>query len=640
MQDGFYRVAAASPKVTVADPHANARAMAQLIRRAAGEGAGAICFPELSLTGATCGDLFRSRTLLQGAEAALAQLMADTADLDILCVVGVPVPRGGSLTDAVAVFHRGELLGLSTKTCLSSASGLSQSRHFTPGPQPYEALTFAGQETVLGPRLLFECENVEGLTLGAVPGEDLWASSSAGDLTAAGATVLLHPTAAPELAGRASRLREALQARSAQCLCAIVSAGAGWGESTTDLVFSGHDLMAENGALLGESPLFAEEETLLLADIDLERLTQERRRTDTWQDREEGDWLHLPFAYEEATLAAFRPRRVERRSPFLPEDPAQAEERCALLLTMQAAALATRLEKIHCRHLVLNLSGGLDSTLALLAAVRAFDRLKLPRTGIHTLTLPCFGTTSRTKSNAQQMAEALGVEFRTISIEKAVLQHFADIGQDPENYDVTFENAQARERTQVAMDVANQLGGLVLGTGDLSELALGWATYNGDHMSMYGVNASIPKTLVRHLVRYEADHTDNAALAAALRDVLDTPVSPELLPPKDGEIAQKTEELVGPYELHDFFLYYLVRYGFAPGKLYRMACRSFSGVYDPATVKAWLRTFLRRFFTQQFKRSCSPDGPKVGSVSLSPRGDWVMPSDASAALWLEEVDAL
>ncbi len=633
MKDGFYRVAAAAPTVTVGDPRANGREILALIRRGAEEGAGAICFPALALTGATCGDLFRSRTLLRGAEEALKQLMEETRELDILCAVGLPVAREGSLYAATAVFHRGQLLGLPVKQTISGASPLGEDRYFSPARQP-RVVAFAGQETLLGGVQVFVGENVPGLRLTVAPGEDLIAGQPF-----AGATVVLSPFAAPEVVNRALRLRRTAQEQSARLGCACVCAGAGWGESTTDFVFGGQRLVTENGATLAEDSFLSSDEALLLADVDLELLLQERRRGKLAISEPEDSDL-IPFTHEESTLAAFEPRRVERRSPFLPEDPAQAEERCALLLTLQAAALATRLEKIHCKTLVLNLSGGLDSTLALLAAIRAFDRLGLDRKGIHTLSLPCFGTTGRTKSNAQKMAEALGVDFREISIEKAVLQHFADIGQDPENTDVTFENAQARERTQVAMDVANQLGGLVLGTGDLSELALGWATYNGDHMSMYGVNGSIPKTLVRHLVRYEADHTPDKTLAAALYDVLDTPVSPELLPPKDGEIAQKTEELVGPYELHDFFLYYLVRYGFGPGKIYRMACRSFAGDYEPAVIKSWLRTFVRRFFTQQFKRSCLPDGPKVGSVSLSPRGDWVMPSDAAAALWLEEIDAL
>ena len=424
---------------------------------------------------------------------------------------------------------------------------------------------------------------------------------------------------------------------SGHLLCAYVYADAGPGESTTDMVFAGHDLIAENGTVLGESQLFTH--GLVTADIDLERLAQERRRMNTWQEQRDPAAVRVPFRYEEETLERFQPRRAFAKTPFVPQDRAGLESRCQLILTMQAQGLATRLSHIGCKSAVIGLSGGLDSTLALLVTVRAFDSLGLDRKGVHAVSMPCFGTTGRTKSNAQKIAQELGADFREVSIEKAVRQHFLDIGQEEDALDVTYENSQARERTQVLMDLSNRLGGIVIGTGDLSELALGWATYNGDHMSMYGVNASIPKTLVRHLVRYEAQRV-GGPLGEALFDVLDTPVSPELLPPKDGEIAQKTEELVGPYELHDFFLYYLLRFGFAPGKIYRMACQAFAGEYSPAVVKKWLSAFYRRFFTQQFKRSCLPDGPKVGSVTLSPRGDWRMPSDASWELWRQEIDGL
>ena len=615
----------------------NRRRILQLIRQGAEEGCGVVCFPELSLTGYTCGDLFRDRTLLAGAEQALAALLKDTADLDLVCVVGVPVPWQGALYNCGAVFHRGRLLGLPAKVCIPNYSEFYEARHFTPAPSAQE-ITYAGQRTWLGRGLLFPCENVPDLCLGVEICEDLWSPvPPSTDLARNGATVLLNPSCSDETIGKAEYRRELVCQHSGRLLAAYAYVDSGLGESTTDMVFAGHDMIAENGSLLEESRLFTT--GLLTADVDLERLSQERRRMNTWVPAQDRDVVRVSFRYEAATLEAFQPQRNFARTPFVPQDAAGLSDRCQLILTMQSVGLASRLSAIGGKVAVVGLSGGLDSTLALLVTARAFDRLGLDRKGIHALSMPCFGTTSRTKSNAQRIAEELGVSFREVSIEKAVRQHFWDIGQEETSLDVTFENAQARERTQVLMDTANRLGGIVIGTGDLSELALGWATYNGDHMSMYGVNASIPKTLVRHLVRYAADHSENR-LREALLDVLDTPVSPELLPPKDGEIAQKTEELVGPYELHDFFLYYMLRFGFAPGKIYRMACRAFAGEYDGPTVKKWLSAFYRRFFTQQFKRSCLPDGPKVGSVTLSPRGDWRMPSDASWTLWQQELEQL
>ncbi len=615
----------------------NRRRILQLIRQGAEEGCGVVCFPELSLTGYTCGDLFRDRTLLAGAEQALAALLKDTADLDLVCVVGVPVPWQGALYNCGAVFHRGRLLGLPAKVCIPNYSEFYEARHFTPAPSAQE-ITYAGQRTWLGRGLLFLCENVPDLCLGVEICEDLWSPvPPSTDLARNGATVLLNPSCSDETIGKAEYRRELVRQHSGRLLAAYAYVDSGLGESTTDMVFAGHDMIAENGSLLEESQLFTT--GLLTADVDLERLSQERRRMNTWVPAQDRDVVRVSFRYEAATLEAFQPQRNFARTPFVPQDAVGLSDRCQLILTMQSVGLASRLSAIGGKVAVVGLSGGLDSTLALLVTARAFDRLGLDRKGIHALSMPCFGTTSRTKSNAQRIAEELGVSFREVSIEKAVRQHFWDIGQEETSLDVTFENAQARERTQVLMDTANRLGGIVIGTGDLSELALGWATYNGDHMSMYGVNASIPKTLVRHLVRYAADHSENR-LREALLDVLDTPVSPELLPPKDGEIAQKTEELVGPYELHDFFLYYMLRFGFAPGKIYRMACRAFAGEYDGPTVKKWLSAFYRRFFTQQFKRSCLPDGPKVGSVTLSPRGDWRMPSDASWALWQQELEQL
>ena len=637
MRDGFFRVAAATPAVRAAQVAGNLRSIKELIFQAAEEGCGLVCFPELAVTAYTCGDLFRDAALLAAAEQGLAQLLEDTKELDILCAVGVPVPWEGALYNCAALFHRGRLLGLPAKEHIPNYGEFYEARHFTPAPDPV-TVAYCGQKVPLGKGLLFPCENVPGLTVAAELCEDLWgAQPPSAALAQNGATVVLNASCSDEVIGKAEYRRDLVKMWSGHLLCAYVYADGGPGESTTDMVFAGHDLVAENGALLGESQLFTH--GLTTADIDLERLVQERRRMNTWQARRDSAVVRVPFRYREETLQNFQPRRKFSPAPFAPRDQEGLTSRCQLILTMQAQGLATRLSHIGCKSAVIGLSGGLDSTLALLVTVRAFDRLRLDRKGIYAVSMPCFGTTGRTKSNAQKIAEELGVDFREVSIEKAVRQHFADIGQDMDCLDAAFENSQARERTQVVMDLANRVGGIAIGTGDLSELALGWATYNGDHMSMYGVNASVPKTLVRYLVRYEAEHSGER-LAQALFDVLDTPVSPELLPPKDGEISQKTEELVGPYELHDFFLYYMLRFGFAPGKIYRMACRAFEGAYAPETIKRWLATFYRRFFSQQFKRSCLPDGPKVGSVTLSPRGDLRMPSDASSQLWLEEIEKL
>ncbi len=637
MKDGFFRVAAATPEIVVASPEENAQRIGELIREAAEQGCGTVCLPELCLTAYTCGDLFHNQALLKGAERALEKLMEETKDLDILCMVGIPVASQGSLYNCAAVFHKGRLLGLPAKSFIPNYGEFYEARYFSPARPPKE-IVFCGQKTWLGEGLLFPCENVEGFTAGVEICEDLWdAEPPSIGLAKAGATVIFNPSCSNEVAGKAQYRRDLVRMWSGHILAAYVYADGGSGESTGDMVFAGHNIIAENAAVLGESQLFST--GLTVAEVDLEELLFERRRTNTWTDGEIMGQIRIPFRYGRTTLERFSPRRRFSRQPFVPQDPATREERCQLILTMQAQGLATRLKHISCKNAVVAFSGGLDSTLAALVTVRAFDILGLPRKGILTISMPCFGTTERTRRNAETMARELGVEFREQSIAKTVLSHFEDIGQDPANYDVTFENAQARERMQVAMDLANQRGGIVVGTGDLSELALGWATYNGDHMSMYAVNADVPKTLVRHLVSFEAQRL-GGALDEALRDVLDTPVSPELLPPKDGEIAQKTEELVGPYELHDFFLYHMLRHGFGPGKIYRMACRTFSEDYTPEVIKGWLRVFTRRFFTQQFKRSCLPDGPKVGTVAVSPRGDLRMPSDASAALWLKEIDEL
>ena len=636
MNDGFIRLGAATPAIHVADCAANADEICRIAREACEAGVNILCFPELCVTGYTCGDLFLEPVLLKGAEDALCRIMKETAALPILLAVGVPVEHKHQLYNCAAFLLKGELLGLVPKRNIPNYSEFYEARHFAPGPA-METVVYCGQEVSLGYDLLFTCDNFPGLTIGAEICEDLWVANPPSTCLAMnGATVLLNLSASDETIGKAAYRRELVKNQSARLLAAYVYADAGVGESSTDMVFAGQDLICENGALLAESEPYST--GFVYADIDIERLCQERRRMNTWTAPDVEDLLfEVSFTLPEASLCT--PERVFPCLPFVPSDTGDLDHRCRDILAMQAAGLRTRLAHTRCTCAVVGLSGGLDSTLALLVTVRAFDSLNLPRTGIQAVTMPCFGTTSRTRSNAEKLAAELGVSFSQVTIGKAVEQHFSDIGHDPDVHDVTYENSQARERTQVLMDIANQKNGLVIGTGDLSELALGWATYNGDHMSMYGVNASIPKTLVRYLVRYCA-LTGTPALREVLEDILDTPVSPELLPPVDGQIAQKTEDLVGPYELHDFFLYYMLRFHFTPGKIYRMAQRSFTGTYDDETIKKWLRTFYRRFFIQQFKRSCLPDGPKVGSVTLSPRGDWRMPSDACSKLWLDEIDRL
>ena len=626
--DGYVRIAAATPRVRVADCPHNTAEMEKMIRTAAENGAAAIVFPELSVTGYTCGDLFREKKLLESAKTCLLELIEKTKDLHILCAVGLPVADGGMLYNCAAVFCRGELLALPAKQNIPNFNETYEARYFAPAPE--DAVRFNG-EWFDSRDVLFELG--DGAVVGVEIGEDLWAANPPSTaLAQGGATVILNLSCTNEIVGRADYRRDLVRMQSGKVVCAYAYADAGFGESTTDMVFAGQRLICENAALVKESKPF--ENGILYGDVDVEKLLQERRRMSTW--KENNTCVLLETGME---MPDFETDRVMYPFPFIPKEENELKTRCESILQMQAAGLATRLSHIGCKTAVIGLSGGLDSTLALLVTARAFDLLGYPREGIRTVSMPCFGTTKRTKSNAQCLAEELKVDFREIPIAAAVEQHFKDIGHDPSVLDVTFENAQARERTQVLMDFANRFNGIVIGTGDLSELALGWATYNGDHMSMYGVNGSIPKTLVRHLVRHIA-LTGSDTLRRVLLDILDTPVSPELLPPKDGEIAQKTEDLVGPYELHDYFLYYILRFGFTPGKIYAMALRSFAGMYEAETIKKWLRIFYRRFFTQQFKRSCLPDGPKVGMVTLSPRGDFRMPSDASFRIWMEEIEIL
>ena len=629
MRDGFIRVAAATPRIQVADCAGNRDRILGLIRQAAADQVHIAVFPELCLTGYTCGDLFLSRTLLDGARRALCSLAEATRGLEIISIVGLPLADGAALYNVAAVIQDGRVLGFVPKQNIPNYAEFYEARHFSPGPSISVCL-FDGSEIPFGRNLLFCCEQMPELTLAVEICEDLWAARPpAIDHAEAGATIIANLSASDEVVSKAAYRRLLVQSQSGRLLCTYVYADAGEGESSTDLVFAGHNLIYENGRRLAESPLFSA--GLTTADTDIQMLVQDRRRQNTFISQAADSHRRIFFALAQTELALRRP--IPAR-PFVPSDPNDLAERCEEILSLQSAGLRKRLAHTGCKSVLVGLSGGLDSTLALLVAARAFDSLGLDRKGILAVTMPGFGTTSRTRQNAISLAEGLGVTFREIPIGDSVLSHFRDIGQDPAHHDVTYENAQARERTQILMDLANMTGGLVLGTGDLSELALGWATYNGDHMSMYGINSSIPKTLVRHLVRYAAGNADDQ-LRHTLLDVLDTPVSPELLPPAEDEIAQKTEQLIGPYELHDFFLYYTVRYGFTPAKILRLARLAFGSEYEPEQIRHWLEVFNRRFFAQQFKRSCLPDGPKVGSVTLSPRGDWRMPSDAVSRLWLD-----
>lgn len=636
MKDGFLKTATATPKLRVADPQYNATEIISTAKAAAEAGAKLCVFPELCITAYTCGDLFLQDTLLEGALNALSLIASGTRTLDIMLVVGLPIRYAGKLYNVGAVLQRGSVLGMVPKQNLPNYSEFYEKRHFTSGNDITEkTIRFADSEVPFGTDLLFTCENFPAFCLGIEICEDLWVPCPpSSTLAASGATVIANLSASDEIIGKANFRRELVKSQSARLLCAYLYADAGFGESTQDLVFAGHNLIAENGTLLGQSALFTS--GITYADIDLSRLLHERQRMNTFvASAHKLRTVHFSLESSDCDLA----HRTFPRMPFVPSDKQMLKARCEEILTLQATGLATRLQHTGAKTAVIGLSGGLDSTLALIVIVHAFDMLGLDRGDILAVTMPCFGTTNRTKSNAEKLAEAYGATLRTVDITASVTQHFADIGQSMDDLSVTFENAQARTRTMVLMNIANQTGGMVVGTGDLSELALGWATYNGDHMSMYGVNSSIPKTLVRHLTAYEADNVPNA-LRETLLDVLDTPVSPELLPPKDGEISQRTEDLVGPYELHDFFLYYMLRFGYAPKKIYRIAQKTFAGAYDSETILKWLKTFIRRFFSQQFKRSCLPDGPKVGTITLSPRGDWRMPSDAAAHLWLGQLELL
>ena len=641
MEQGFIRMAAATPKISVADPVRNREQIAGIMAEAAGRKAKVIVFPELCLTGYTCGDLFLQTSLLEEAKTQLMVLSHETRHMDLICFVGLPWEHNGKLYNVMAAISRGRVLGLIPKTFIPNYSEFYEARHFMPGHRKAVEISVQGmdgeEQTVpFGTELLFRCRQLPGLVIGGEVCEDVWMPDSPSIRHAlAGATVIVNASASDETTGKDQYRQSLVESQSAKLVCVYLYASAGEGESTTDLVFSGHNLIVENGNLLAQSTRFRNETTY--ADADLERIHSERRRMTCFEVSPDPGYREVHF---DLTPEYLRLERQIDPAPFVPDNQQDREKRCEEILAIQVMGLKKRLEHTCCSSAVVGISGGLDSTLALLVTVRAFDLLGISRQNIQAVTMPCFGTTDRTYGNACALVKQLGATLKEIRIQEAVTMHFRDIGQDSEVHDVTYENSQARERTQILMDVANQYGGMVIGTGDLSELALGWATYNGDHMSMYGVNASVPKTLVRHLVRYYADTCGDRTLADVLLDILDTPVSPELLPPENGVIAQKTEDLVGPYELHDFFLYYMMRFGYRPRKIYRIAKLAFSGTYDGETIGKWLKVFYRRFFSQQFKRSCLPDGPKVGSVALSPRGDLRMPSDASSRLWLEELEEL
>ena len=642
MRDGFVKVAAVTPEMRVADVAFNVDAcVAEASRACTEDGAAVVVLPELAITGYTCEDLFWQDALLDAAERGLADFAARTADLDALLLVGVPVRVNAKLYNCCAVVASGTILGVVPKRHIPTYNEFYEGRHFVPGTADVVPVDVAGQLDVpFGTSQLFSCEELPELVVAAEICEDLWVPEPPSIRHAlAGATLVCNLSASNALVGKADYRRELVRGQSARLVCGYVYASAGTGESTQDLVFSGHDLVAENGRLLAEGAPFGGGRAV--SEVDVRQLAAERRRMSTFQTAANAAQLDYHVSRFTLDVHHVHLTRWVDPHPFVPSDPTRRAERCEDVFAIQAHGLARRLAHTGSRRAVIGLSGGLDSTLALLVTVRAFDLLDLPRTGVVAVTMPGFGTTDRTHDNATKLADALGVELREINIAASVRQHFSDIGHDESVHDVTYENAQARERTQILMDVANQEGGLVIGTGDLSELALGWATYNGDHMSMYAVNASVPKTLVRHLVRYVADTCGSADEKDVLLDVLDTPVSPELLPATgDGKIAQRTEDLVGPYELHDFFLYEVLRHGAGPRKVFRLARHALGETYDDATILSWLRVFYRRYFAQQFKRSCLPDGPKVGSAAVSPRGDLRMPSDACSTLWLAELEAL
>ena len=636
MRQGFIKVAALTPKVTVADTQANRKEICRLMDEAEAKGAKILVFPELCITGYTCGDLFYQQVLLREAKKELLAIAKYTQRKDYLAFVGLPLEYNGKLYNVAAAVTQGKVLGLVPKTHIPNYNEFYERRHFAPGmKQPVPVALDEDTVVPMGTRVLFQCRQMPELKIGAEICEDVWAPNPPGvEHALAGATLLVNLSASDETTGKDMYRKSLVTGQSGRLICGYVYCSAGDGESTQDVVYSGHNLIAENGTLLAESRRFCNES--IYTELDMVRLNEERRRMSTFMTSDES-YINVEFSLKEEKTEL---TRFVDPAPFVPGNKADREKRCEEIFMIQAMGLKKRLEHTHAATAVVGISGGLDSTLALLVMVKAFDLIEKDHKDIVAVTMPGFGTTDRTYDNAVSLIKSLGVTFREVSIVDSVRVHFKDIGQDEAVHDVTYENGQARERTQILMDIANKSGGMVIGTGDMSELALGWATYNGDHMSMYGVNASVPKTLVRHLVCYYADTCADETLQKVLYDVLDTPVSPELLPPEDGKISQKTEDLVGPYELHDFFLYNMLRCGYAPAKVYRLARIAFEGKYDDEFILKWLKNFYRRFFAQQFKRSCLPDGPKVGTVAVSPRGDLRMPSDACGRIWMDEVDKL
>ena len=635
MKDGFVSVACGTPKLRLADCNYNAEQTFTLMRKAEKAGAKVLVLPELGLTGYSCGDLFYQDTLLRASEEALSTVLAATRNLEVVTAVGMPLRVNNKLYNCAVIIQKGTVLGVVPKTHLPNYGEFYEKREFATAPEENGTVTLLGKSVPFGNKLVFRCANMPDLALGFEVCEDMWAPCSpAVDLTAAGATVIGNLSASNDIIGKDSYRRQLVTMQSAKLLCGYVYTSAGEGESSSDVVFGAHQMIAENGTMLAERRF---DGGLLVSEVDVQKLCYERRRTQMF-DKTPAVW-EVPFSL---TLSETKLTRYVAPQPFVPEGKEDRDARCREILLIASLGLKQRLEHTGAKTAVVGLSGGLDSTLAVLITGLAMKMLDRPMTDIVAVTMPCCGTTDRTKNNAVILAERMGATLKTVDISASVRSHFKDIGHDMEDHSVTFENGQARERTQVLMDIANQTGGLVIGTGDLSELALGWCTYNGDHMSMYGVNCSIPKTLVRHLVGYLA--RDNAEkdqeLHDVLEDILDTPVSPELLPAVQGKISQKTEDLVGPYELHDFFLYYMLRWGFSPAKIYRLAVYALGKQYSRGVILKWLKTFYRRFFTQQFKRNCVPDGPKIGSVAMSPRGDWRMPSDAKMNLWQAELDTL
>lgn len=633
MKDGFIRVCAATPDIRVADCQYNEKNIMKLMDEAYAKQISVLVFPELCITGYTCGDLFLQDVLLSAAQDSLKHIVDHSTGMKMLVFVGMPFVHQGKLYNVAAAVCDGRLLGLVPKKNIPNYSEFYELRHFTPGEDECVDTSLGVK---MGSKMLFSCENVKNLIVAAEICEDVWVACPPSTQHAqAGATLIVNCSASDETTGKDIYRRALISGQSARLVCGYVYANAGEGESTQDLVFGGHNLVCENGNVLAQTKRF--KNGVAVADLDLQRLVNERRRMNTFYVHQEAGYEVVSFRLKEYDLEL---DRYYERTPFVPSSKNDRDARCEEILSIQAMGLKKRLAHTGCKNAVIGISGGLDSTLALLVTARAFDSLDIPRENITAVTMPCFGTTDRTYNNAVELTKRLGAALYEVDIKEAVRIHFRDIGQDENVHDVTYENGQARERTQILMDIANKSGGMVIGTGDMSELALGWATYNGDHMSMYGVNCSVPKTLVRHLVKYYADTCGDASLSEILEDVLDTPVSPELLPPSEGQISQKTEDLVGPYELHDFFLYYILRFGYMPHKVYRLACHAFAGEYDSAVIYKWLDTFYRRFFAQQFKRSCLPDGPKVGSVAVSPRGDLRMPSDAVRTLWIEDLERI